>query len=253
MATLEVLHAAILASPDDEDRRLAYADAVAASDIARAELITLQVTLTRWRKEHNNPPNRPAASSRAVELIEKYGPKWAATIDAKVDGWSFVRGFVEMITIDAARFLATAAELYGLAPILHLDLTNVKPVAAQLFASPHLARIQSLQLRQNALGDAEAVLLASSPQLGALRRLGLSNNAIGAAGIDALAASARLPRLGYLDFRWNAVADPTPPDADEYSADTLAATALQTKYGTRPWLTAKPRFQWPPERDAVDG
>jgi uncharacterized protein (TIGR02996 family) len=251
MATLEAQLAAVLAAPDDEDARLAYSDAVAATDVARAELIKLQIVLSRWRRNRENPPTRPQASARQAELLDKHAARWAASIAPHVKGWSFLRGFVEVVRLDAARFLETAPLLYRTAPILHLDLEAVKPVAAELFASPHLARIQSLELRQNELGDAEAKLLAASPHLDALKWLGLSNNAIGEAGLEALAATKNLPALGYLDFRWNGAGDPTPQDADEYSADSPAATALQAKFGKRPWLTAKPRFAWPPERDAV--
>ena len=251
MAALDALLAAVLAAPDDEAARLAYADAVAATDAAWAELIKLQLQLSRWRRNRENPPTRPQASARQAGLLEMHATRWAATIAPQVKGWSFLRGFVEVVRLDAARFIEGAPLLYRTAPILHLDLENVKPVAAALFASPHLARIQSLELRQNELGNAEAKLLAASPHLGALRWLGLGNNAVGEAGLDALAASRCLPALGYLDFRWNPTDDPTPQDADEYSADTPAAAALQARYGKRAWLTAKPRFVWPPERDAV--
>ena len=67
-----------------------------------------------------------------------------------------------------ARFLAKAPELYRRAPILHLNLTEVRAVAAELFASPHLARIESLSLAGNGLGDAEVALLAGSRHLGNL-------------------------------------------------------------------------------------
>ena len=251
MATLEALLAAVLAAPDDEDARLAYSDAVAATDVARAELIKLQIVLARWRRNRENPATRPEASARQTVLLEQHAQRWAAAIAPHVKGWSFLRGFVEVVRLDAAKFLDTAPLLYRTAPILHLDLENVKPVAAQLFASPYLARIHSLGLKQNELGDAEAKALAASPHLGALRWLALANNAIGEAGLEALAASTDLPALGYVDFRWNSADDPTPQDADEYSADSPAAVALQKKFGKRSWLTAKPRFAWPPERDAV--
>jgi hypothetical protein len=67
----------------------------------------------------------------------------------------------------------------------------------------------------------------------------------------ALAASERLPRLGFLGFAGNAADDPTPLHADEYDADTVEATALQSRYGPRDWLSARVRARWPPDRDAV--
>ena len=138
-----------------------------------------------------------------------------------------------------------------LEPVLHLDLTGVKPVAAELFRSPHLARIVSLNLMRNELDDAEAAAIAASPHLGRLAWLELSHNRIGAAGLEALAASDRLPLVDYIGFRVNAVADPMPVHADEYDADTPAAIELQKKYGRRRWLSAHVRPEWPPHRDAV--
>lgn len=93
------------------------------------------------------------------------GARWAANIRPLVDAWRFLRGFVEDVKLDAARFLTVAPELYRRAPVLHLDLTGVKPVAAELFQSPHLARIQSLGLPHNGLGDTEIAALADSPTL----------------------------------------------------------------------------------------
>jgi uncharacterized protein (TIGR02996 family) len=246
------LLAAVVAAPDDETPRLAYSDAIAKSDPARAELIKLQIVLARWRKAHENPDTRPEASARERVLLDQGAAAWAADVKPLVDKCQFLRGFVEVVTLDAAKFLASAPELYRRAPILHLDLTNVKPVAAQLFQSPHLARIKSLNLRANKLGDAEAVLVAKSPYLRKLEWLDLSSNEIGEAGLDALVATDRLPRLGYLRFEDNTAADPTPRHADEYDAESAQATALQAKHGKRAWLDARTRAEWPPPRDAVD-
>jgi len=251
MATLEALHAAVIAAPDDESARLAYADAVEATDPARAQLIRDQVALTGWRRARRSPPEATKAQARVQVLIEQHGNRWGADVAPLCDGWAFGRGFVETVRLDASRFLSVGPRIYQTAPVLHLDLFGVKPVAGELFASPLLDRIQSLQLIRNELGDGEAKLLADSRHLGALRWLGLAVNHIGEAGLDALAASSNLPELRYLAFSNNATTDPTPGFADEYSADTREAKALQAKHGTRSWLSAKPRFAWPPERDSA--
>lgn len=244
-----LLHA-VVAAPADDAPRLAYARAIAASDPGRAELIELQLALARARKAHTAPPD--ASLHRELALLHAHGAAWAAGVAPLVDKWQFLRGFVEVVTLDAARFLAGAGELYRRAPVLHLNLAGAKPVAAALFGSPHLARIVSLKLAGNALDDADAAALAASPHLGSLEWLDLGRNRIGAAGLEAIAASHRLPRLGYLGFAGNAIADPTPQHADEYDAASTAAQQLQRKYGPRAWLDARPRSTWPPERDAVE-
>ncbi len=253
MATLETLHAAVLAAPAEEAPRLAYSDAVAASDVALAEFIKLQIVLARWNAAHEDPPARPQTSARAAVLRDQHGKRWAASIAPLVDGWSFGRGFVERISIDAARFLATAPQLYRTAPILHLDLANAKPHAAALFASPHLARIQTLSLHDNQLDDADIALLAKSPYLGAVRWLKLSSNAITSAGIESLAATDRLGALAYVNLDDNPGENPVPELVDAYSGgDTPLGIALQARFGPRRWLSSANRYEWPPDRDAVE-
>jgi len=250
VADLTALLEAVVDAPTDDAPRRAYAAAVAASDPERAELIEIQLALSRARKAHTALDGPSLRREHAVILAR--GEAWAADVRPLVAKLQYLRGFVEVVTLDAAAFLARAGELYRRAPVLHLDLTGAAPVAAALFSSPHLARIQSLNLAGNALGDAEAALLAGSPQLANLTWLDLSRNKIGATGLEAIAASDRLPRLGYLDFSGNAVADPTPQHADEYDAQSAVAKQLQAKYGPRAWLDAKPRSSWPPPRDAVE-
>jgi uncharacterized protein (TIGR02996 family) len=252
MPTLEALHEAVLAAPEQEQPRLDYSDAVAVSDPARAEFINLQIDLARWRNAHESPPARLHTSSRAAILREQHGARWAAKINPMVDGWSFLRGFVERVAIDAGTFLATASLIYQTAPVLHLDLTNVKAHAAALFVSPLLARIQSMSLHNNALGDDDIALLAESPHLGALRWLALSNNQITATGIEALAASQRLGSLAYVNLELNPGENPVPEQVDEYGGDTRLAGELQAKFGPRRWMSSANRSEWPPERDAVE-
>jgi uncharacterized protein (TIGR02996 family) len=255
-ANLAAIFRRVTQSPRDDAPRLAYADAVAARDPERAELIKIQLERARRRAERWQPERDMAEGGgdmihREQGMVNRRGAEWAADVSPLVSSWHFGRGFVETVGLDAARFLGTAPGLYQRAPVLDLNLRGVRPVARELFASPHLSRIRSMWLVRQELGDAEAIALAGSPYLGALEWLDLGANRIGAAGLDALAASGRLPRLGYLGFMGNTVADPTPRHADEYDADTPAAVELQRRYGPREWLSAHPRALWPPDRDAV--
>jgi hypothetical protein len=250
MRRLEALLEQVLAAPDDEAPRAAYAVAVRRSDPDRAKLINVQLRIARALTT-----DQDRAHLTAGDLISAHGRRWAEPVHDLVEGWQFFRGFVEVVRLDAARFLSVAPQLYRRAPVLHLDLTGVRPVAAELFGSPLLARIKSLELSgirsENDLGDPEALTLAASPYLGRLEWLDLSNNRIGTDGLEALAASTGLPRLGYLRFDHNAVPDPTPRFADEYDATSRVGRELQDRYGPRDWLDARPRFRWPPGRDQV--
>src|SRR5260221_13396474 len=253
MASLDALYDAVCATPDDDAPRIAYATAVAKTDPDRAEYIRLELQLAKWRRtDGGTPDERMKMSVRARVLLDKHKRAWEANVRALVGGETgFYSGFPEYVSLEAPRFLKLAPELYRRAPIRHLDLSDVKPVAAALASSPHLARIVSLSMLRCELGDAEVALFAKSPYLTKLGWLVLSLNATGEAGLDALAASTRLPKLGYVSLANNRVADPTPTHADGYDATSAVALALQKKYGPRPWLDARPRSTWPPERDAI--
>jgi hypothetical protein len=245
---LDVLLAHIVANPTDEALREDYAIAVEAIDPPRAEFIWFQLTSARARADR---VDSYPLSLREGDLIREHGRRWAAIIDQFVSGWSFRRGFVEVISVDAEWFLESAEDLYRMAPILHVDFTDAHLVAEDLFASPYLERLLSIGLLRNDLGDAEVAHLAASPYLGNLQWLKLSDNQVGPAGLEALAASKLLPRLGYVDLAFNPVPDPTPRFCDGYDATSAVGEELQERYGHREWLDAHPRSPWPPDRDAV--
>jgi hypothetical protein len=246
--SLDALAIEVLSRPLSDEVRQAYADAVEPVDPTRAELIRLQLMMAHNRRTGvDNYPH----TIRADELVREHGPRWAHPVSQYVSGYHFLRGFVDLVEVDTEWFLESADELSAMAPVLHLDLLDARLVVEDLSRSAWLERIVSISLRDNGLGDAEATLIADSPHLRNLEWLDLSNNQIGAAGLEALAASENLPRLGFVDLRWNAVDDPTPQHADEYDATSPTAEALQAEYGHREWLDARPRYRWPPDRDAV--
>ncbi|HEY3740806.1 MAG TPA: TIGR02996 domain-containing protein [Bryobacteraceae bacterium] len=248
--TLADLHAAIVASPEDDAPRLAYADAIESQDPIRAQFIRLQIDLARCRRD-NVPPPTPSSYMDEGNLIRTHGDSWAQDLQDLIPWRVYIRGFVEWVKFDAQHFLDIAPELYRRAPILHLELQNAKPVAEALFASPHLARIVSINLWKNDLEDAEAQIIARSPHLKRLAWLDLGNNKIGGAGFESLAASTSIPRLEYLGFTYNTLENPCPKFADDYDTTSLLATQLMAKYGHREWLDAHSRSIWPPHRHLV--
>jgi uncharacterized protein (TIGR02996 family) len=75
-----------------------------------------------------------------------------------------------------------------------------------LLSSPHLTRLEKLDLDGNAVGDAGMAALAASPHLGRLRSISATANQIGPAGARAL-AQARLPGLLGITFTRNRIGD----------------------------------------------
>jgi uncharacterized protein (TIGR02996 family) len=252
----------LLLHPEPDEPRLAYADVIQAIDPDRAELIRVQVELARSRRKGLPSFARADGYTRERILLDKHKERWSKNA-SEVKGvvfLSFLRGFVEHVRMNAREFLRNAERLYSCAPILHLDLVELKPHAREVFSSPLLDRIRSLRLTRNDLGDEEAQLLAASAHLGRLRWLDLSHNRVGQAGLDAITGSPGLPSLHYFDFAGNAAPDPTPKigETDMDTNDVVsieiapAARALEARFGTRRWLSpVLIGTLFPPERDQV--
>lgn len=252
---LDALYRVIVAHPEDDAPRLAFADALQGIDDDRASFIRAQVKVSQVYRSRWLSPDYGDLSILEQSLLSSGAPA-LEPVRGRVDKQRLKRGFVEAVWLDARRFLGDAADLFERAPILDVNLTGVAAVARELFASPHLARLRSLDLSDNGLDDDAAVALAGSPHLEKLAWLDLSKNKISAKGLDALAASQRLPRLGYLCLADNLCIDPTPRigGCDDYGNFDLeypaAGRELAARHGERAWLTTS-SFSWPPEREAV--
>ena len=260
MSELDKLHAEVLPNPEADQPRIAYANAVQKTDPERAELIRVQLQLTHSRRKGLPPLDRADAYTRESVLLDRHKDEWSKSVNG-VRGVLFVRflrGFVEQVRMSARDFLDHGDRLYARAPILHLDLVEVKPHARELFQSPLLDRLHSLRLTRNQLGDDEARLLAASPHLGRLRWLDLTYNQIGQSGLEAICAGTGIPSLRFLDFADNAALDPTPkigetdPSTNEIVALEVppAARELEARFGKKPWLSFElVGTMFPPERD----
>jgi uncharacterized protein (TIGR02996 family) len=171
------LIARVLADPDADEPRLAYARWHRAQGEARsrdvADFVEGQVVLAAalrrdpraapaevlapyahafpahdvprwWRYPAGGPAGLAGALVEPVRVLEDEG---------LVDQPELHRGFVEHVAMRATRFLELADELFALAPIRHLTLTYCKGrdhadagILHALLSSPHLARIRSLRL-----------------------------------------------------------------------------------------------------------
>jgi uncharacterized protein (TIGR02996 family) len=259
MSELAKLHADVLANPDADEPRIAYADAVAKTDPPRAEIIRVQLEITRKLRDREDA-SRDAYRRQQI-LLDKHRDAWTKDVVA-VPGvhWAAIRrGFPEHVEMSAADFLAHGDQLFARAPIRHLDLSEVYPHASSLFQSPLLRRIRSLNLRGTGLGDYDARALAASPHVDQLVWLELGGNRIGEEGLEALVGSRHLTTLRYLGFARNGAPDPTPQvgESDDsgnarYHDITDAARAFEARFGKRPWLV--PDFReaaYPPDREAI--
>ncbi|MCY7376177.1 MAG: TIGR02996 domain-containing protein [Pyrinomonadaceae bacterium] len=238
-----ILLKAVLDDPNNDDPRFGYAGwCERQSDEpikARAGFIRAQISLVN---DFNSLSYEQwfDLANRAEKLRNTYSSDWAGSLNTLVDEYTFDRGFIALVALSAGSFLNRAAELLALAPIRHLKLTEVLPVAEELFASTHLENIVSLDISQCRLGDRHLAMLAESPVLQNLKWLSVADNNIGFDGADDLAGSALSMQLVYVDFYGNPV-DP----GGRYSMDNEvvldswlpeAGERLEAEHGYLAWL-----------------
>ncbi|CAN5236152.1 hypothetical protein BH10ACI1_BH10ACI1_31300 [soil metagenome] len=234
---------AILDDPNNDVPRLRYADwCEQQSDEAtkaRGQFIKMQISLVN-DFDSMSYGDWFDASYLEENLRNNYSSIWAGSLVTLVDEYTFDRGFIALVTLSAAGFLERAEQLFTLAPIRHLKLTGVLPFADELFASPYLSNIVSIDIERCNLEDSHLKTLAESPELENLKWLSVAENNIGFEGADALAASALSKQLVYVNFFGNPV-DP----GGKYSTDNEfimdswlpeAGEQLEAKHGYLQWL-----------------
>jgi uncharacterized protein (TIGR02996 family) len=234
MGSGEALFEDILAAPDDNARRFAYADYLAGSgEEARAELIRYQCLAAGMPSES---PVASALRRMSNEILLQYQEDWDEPLVALgAKNLEYRRGFVEALTINVEDFLKHQDQIFALAPLRELRLRKLSPEHVDALAlSPHLAKLLTLDLRANKmdgnclrgllqschlgqlkallldtnrLGDHGASCLAGCQSLASLLELGLNGNGIGVEGARVLAESSTMPRLQILSLAENVFGD----------------------------------------------
>jgi hypothetical protein len=243
MSLLQDADDAVLRDPWPDAPRLAFANAVAAIDPNRAAFIRADLAVLRAARAVK-PPKASDVSASDAAFTGNWRP-WVGTLDSLVPGGSenvgFGRGFVERVTATAEWLLKHAPDLFARAPVLDLNVTQLKGHEAAFFDAPWLSRIRALRLTSNGIGDGGVRHLAASPFLGRLRFLGLGFNGISPAGLDTLAASKALPSLRNVLLPGNSAPDPNyvtdMQEAWEGGAiPTNASAAFLARHPGCPWI-----------------
>ena len=119
-----------------------------------------------------------------------------------LEAWSardviFENGEAVSCSLSGRAFISLGERFYS-APwhrVASIRLVAVRPLLVELAACPHLARLHTLNLRGNRIGDSGAKALAASPYLANLKRLDLSSNDLSASGLAVLQATPWFQRL----------------------------------------------------------
>jgi len=208
MSDGDALFATILARPDEDVPRLAYADWLdefgGERDRARAELIRIQIEIASIPEVL-----RTSADVRFLELRTRE----LALLATHMDDWlaplrgpgaplqsgeahaQFRRGFVEIVWLPAGMFVQRAGALFARAPVRELRVTRgVIGEVTELLGGSHFPRLHALDLSDRRLGDDVARVLARRTNA-ALRARPVGANGTGrATQRDRPRRSARPPR-----------------------------------------------------------
>jgi uncharacterized protein (TIGR02996 family) len=205
MSDGDALFAAILAEPDEDVPRLAFADWLDETggepDRARADFVRVQVALARDPRVDSRPaaPHVIDLRGREQVLLTTHRPRWLGPLCARggpLEGGhgQFRRGFVEVVWMPAGWFVARAEALFARAPVRELRVTRATvEELAGLTAGPHFPRLTALDLCDRRLGDDAARVLARRPAAARLTALRLSG-----CGLTDTAAH----RLADVPFDW---------------------------------------------------
>ncbi len=197
----EALLAAVQTSPESDDARLVYADALTESGDPRGEFIALQCARARLAPDD---PERRTLEHRETELLHAHRGLWLDGVPASVT-CHFARGFVETLEVPDTQTLGALEALVQREPVTRVVLGNdglraatplrwVERLAALELRSGHgtmaldvlhffdsrvFARLAELSFTSMRLTPKSAVALAASLERAApkLRRLGLRGSA----------------------------------------------------------------------------
>ncbi len=104
----------VLRDPEQDQPRERYADWCAEQDEpatrARADFIRTQIALAKT-SEFSNPEPYLELRARERRLLASYRDAWAEPVRDRVRSYDFNRGFIELISVSARKFLERGEEL----------------------------------------------------------------------------------------------------------------------------------------------
>ncbi len=185
--------AEVLAAPDDDVPRMAYADLLVARGDPRGELIRVQCAIANGDVEYLE---KKELKERAEKLLETHGAAWRAAAGVPESGeveWR--RGFIDVASLTGEQLAGEVGELlFANEPVRHVKVrVNSKRVATRIAAGTTLQRVTALTLQGTISDDGVAALLEGP--VDNLRSL----NVGGCVSASGLLALTRCPRLAALE------------------------------------------------------
>ncbi|QSQ14103.1 hypothetical protein [Myxococcus landrumensis] len=190
MSDYQALLSKVVEDPASDAARLACAEALEASDPARAELIRVQLALPG----RMDPARRLSLQHRERALMNSHARSWFKPLyAASVFEPRYHRGFIEEVKLPEARLATHGSDLFAREPISRLKVgTSDGKGLALAVEQPWFSQVRWLRLEGEGT-DAAMQVLASATRAGRLDSLVLTG--AGDASVRELVSSQALPAL----------------------------------------------------------
>ncbi|MFO0556931.1 MAG: TIGR02996 domain-containing protein [Polyangiales bacterium] len=218
--------AEVLAAPDDDVPRMAYADLLVAKGDLRGEFIRTQCALTNGDVEYLEKKELRERAARLLAANEKSWRAEAGLTDSIEVEWR--RGFVDTVSLTGEQFAGElGAALFDREPVRHAKLRiNSARVAKKVAQCPHVARISALTVYGTLSSDGVAALLEAP--LNGLKGLNVGGIVDG----DSLPILLQCDALGSLE-RLSLSGCELQGSLAEHLPEGCALLALQTLFAAR--------------------
>lgn len=170
--------------PDDDGPRFIFADWLDERGDARGEFIRVQCALAHLSSDD---PRRADLEIREQALLDTYRTSWTKRLQGLASDFTYRRGFIESISVDASAFAERGIEIFRHGPIRRVRFLDVGNCFAKLVDSPLLGKVPEIDLCGSNLGNAGVGQLARARQLTHLEVLHLGFNDLTDQGLRTLA------------------------------------------------------------------
>ena len=119
------------------------------------------------------------------ELIDAHGREWAGRIGELASWYKYELGLISSLTVSGETLVHHGDELFALAPILSLGISQPLRLA-EVLKMPQMKQVKSLVLEGESLTEAEAVLLAGCANLQGLVEGAINCHSLSRAGVQTL-------------------------------------------------------------------
>jgi uncharacterized protein (TIGR02996 family) len=131
--TLDDLLQAVIERPDDDARRLIFADwLLDHGEPERAAFIRVQLDLAKAAEKDER---RHGLKEREKELLARHEEEWVRPVRNRVVSWVFHRGFITEVTVTVDAYMKHTFDLVRLAPIRRMWIERTGSVEFSVFAT----------------------------------------------------------------------------------------------------------------------